>query len=144
MLFKINASIKFHTGRQVTDSLVRNALNGNRGGSSSFGDSGSGSGGGSGFLNSLRYGGLFNENNGHGQGQGQGQGQNKPKVTVSGAGPGGTLLLPVFTQILLDFYNNLTLSIYIHRLSDSGTRLSNSSTSLSTTIVLTKSKYAEQ
>lgn len=92
LLFKINASIKFHTGRQVTDSLVRNALNGNRGGSSSFGDSNSGSGGGSGFLNSLRYGGLFNENNGHGQGQGQ----NKPKVTVSGAGPGGTLFLTSF------------------------------------------------
>lgn len=88
-LFKINVSIKFHTGRQVTDSLVRNALNGNRGGSSSFG--GSSGGGGSDILNSLRYGGLFNENNGHGQGQ------NKPKVTVSGAGPGGTLFFPVLT-----------------------------------------------
>lgn len=139
MLFKNNASIKFHTGRQVTDSLVRNALNGNRGGSSSFGDSGSGGGGGSGFLNSLRYGGLFNENNGHGQGQGQ----NKPKVTVSGAGPGGTLLLPVFVQILFNFHNHLTISIYIHRLSNSGTRLSNSSKCLSTTIVLTKSEHAE-
>lgn len=71
----------FYTGRQVTDSLIRNALSGNRGGSSSSG----GGGGGSDIFNSLRYGGLFNENNGHGE--------NKPKVTVSGAGPGGMYLI---------------------------------------------------
>lgn len=74
----------FHTlsGQQIADSLVRNALSGNRGGGGSGGSGGGGSGGGaSDFFNSLRYGGLFNENNGHNA--------NKPKVTVSGAGPGG-------------------------------------------------------
>lgn len=66
----------------MADSLVKNALSGNRGG----GQGGSGSGGGD-FFNSLRYGGLFNENTGHGT---AGAGD-KPKVTVSGAGPGGKL-----------------------------------------------------
>lgn len=65
------------TGQQLADSLVRNALSGNRGGSTGGGSGG----GGSDFINSLRYGGLFNEKNGHDA--------DKPKVTVSGAGPGG-------------------------------------------------------
>lgn len=63
----------------MADSLIRNALSGNRGGSSG----GSGGGGSDGLFNSLRYGGLFNENTGHGMSG------DKPKVTVSGAGPGG-------------------------------------------------------
>lgn len=65
---------------------MRNALSGNRGGSS--GGSG-GSGGGGDFFNSLRYGGLFNENNGHGA---QPNAGGKPKVTVTGAGPGGKFI----------------------------------------------------
>lgn len=55
---------------------MRNAIAGNRGGSS---------GGATDIFNSInnrRYGGLFNENTGHGTGD-------KPKVTVSGAGPAG-------------------------------------------------------
>lgn len=75
-----------NAGPQIADSLVRNALAGNRGGNS--GGSGGG-GGGSDFFNSLRYGGLFNENNGHGM---SGKPGDKPKVTVTGAGPGGMYL----------------------------------------------------
>lgn len=72
---------------------MRNALSGNRGGNS--GNPGNGYSGGNGgnsndggFLNALRYGGLFSENNGHGASSGNAAG-NKPRVTVSGAGPGG-------------------------------------------------------
>lgn len=72
-------------GQQLADSLVRNALSGNRGGNS--GGGGGGGGGGDGFLSSLRYGGLFNENSG--QGASADKAGNKPRVTVSGAGPGG-------------------------------------------------------
>lgn len=64
----------------MADSLVRNALSGNRGGS---GGGSGGGGGGEGFLSSLRSTGLFNENTGHGASG------DKPRVTVSGAGPGG-------------------------------------------------------
>ena len=78
------------TGQQLADSLVRNALSGgsgNRGGNSYGGSGGSGGSGGGegGFLNALRYGGLFNENTGHGASGDK----DKPRVTVSGAGPGG-------------------------------------------------------
>lgn len=66
------------TGQQLANSLVQNAISGNRGGNNG------GNSGGSGLINSLRYGGLFNENNGH-----SASNDNKPKVTVSGAGPGG-------------------------------------------------------
>lgn len=66
------------TGQQVANSLIQNAISGNRGGNSG------GNSGGSNLINSLRYGGLFNENTGHSTGN-----DNKPKVTVSGAGPGG-------------------------------------------------------
>lgn len=66
------------TGQQLANSVIQNAISGNRGGSS-----GGSNGGGSGLINSLRYGGLFNENTGHANND------NKPKVTVSGAGPGG-------------------------------------------------------
>lgn len=79
-------------GQQLSDSLVRNALSGNRGGSSSPGGGYSGSSGNSGdggFLNALRYGGLFSENNGHGASADRAG--NKPRVTVSGAGPGGMI-----------------------------------------------------
>lgn len=59
----------------ITNSLVRNAISGNRGGGASdiFNS-----------INNRRYGGLFNENTGNGVSD-----NNKPKVTVSGAGPGG-------------------------------------------------------
>lgn len=63
---------------------MRSALSGNRGG-------GGGSSGGGDLFNSLRYGGLFNENNGHGASNANNV--NKPKVTVSGAGPGGMFTL---------------------------------------------------
>lgn len=71
-------------GQQLADSLVRNTISGNRGGSSG--------GGSSDILNSFRYGGLFNEKNGHDA--------NKPKVTVSGAGPGGMFSQFTFTKLL--------------------------------------------
>lgn len=81
----------------MADSLVRNALSGNRGG-----DGNSGGGGGSDFISSLRYGGLFNENNGHNA--------NKPKVTVSGAGPGGKLL--VIIDVLLGILTKIFCSLF--------------------------------
>lgn len=66
------------TGQQLANSIIQNAISGNRGTNTE------GNSGGSGLINSLRYGGLFNENNGH-----SASNDNKPKVTVSGAGPGG-------------------------------------------------------
>lgn len=63
---------------------MRNALSGNRGGSS-------GGSGNSDIFNSLRYGGLFNEKTGH-DANAANDG-NKPRVTVSGAGPGGTFTI---------------------------------------------------
>lgn len=72
---------------------MRNALSGNRGGSSG---SGSG-GGGSDLINSFRYGGLFNEKNGHDA--------SKPTVTVAGSGPGGMLFqLMHFIAILRNIH----------------------------------------
>lgn len=91
-------TLLFITGQQLADSLVRNALSGNRGGSSGGQGGSSGGGGGDGFLSSLRYGGLFNENTGHSASEAK-QGD-KPRV--SGAGPGG-----VFSIILVTF-NHLT------------------------------------
>lgn len=84
----VYVSNTFSAGQQLADSLVRNALSGNRGGGSGGGSGGQGGyagsgGGGDGILNSLRYGGLFNENTGHSASG------DKPRVTVSGAGPGG-------------------------------------------------------
>lgn len=77
---------------------MRNALSGNRGGNAGGpGSSGGGGGGGDGFFNSLRYGGLFNENTGHGAKPGD-----KPRVTVSGAGPGGLY----FTTLSFDYFAN--------------------------------------
>lgn len=70
-------------GQQLATSLIQNAISGNRGGSSG----GGGGGGGSDLINTLRYGGLFNENTGHGTGAAANG--DKPKITVSGAGPGG-------------------------------------------------------
>lgn len=81
-------SILSVAGSQIADSLIRNAISG---GGSRGGSSGGGGGGGGNFINSLRYGGLFNENNGHGQND-----PNKPKVTVPGAGPGGMFNTNVF------------------------------------------------
>lgn len=66
-------------GQQLANSLIQQAISGNR-------NSGNGGGGGSDLINSLRYGGLFNENTGHGANK-----ENKPRVTVSGAGPGGKI-----------------------------------------------------
>lgn len=72
---------------------MRNALSGNRGGAQS-----GGSGGASDLFNSLRYSGLFNENNGHGQPG------DKPKVTVSGAGPGGEFHFSIKIKIISNIF----------------------------------------
>lgn len=91
----IYVSRMIHAGQQLADSLVRNALSGNRGGNSGggYGGGGGGGGGGEGILSSLRNSGLFSENTGHGT-AGNSAGD-KPRVTVSGAGPGG-----IFRNIL--------------------------------------------
>lgn len=60
------------TSTDITNSLVRNAIAGNRGGGSDIFSS----------INNRRYGGLFNENTGHGAGS-------KQVGPVSGAGAGG-------------------------------------------------------
>lgn len=98
----IQYSRTFYAGQQLTDSLVRNALSGNRGGNSGNSDGG--------ILSSLRYSGLFNENTGHGASSNK-QGD-KSRVTVSGAGPGGNTIIYI-SQWNMMFYEKKLCFIYI-------------------------------
>lgn len=68
----------------MVDSLVRNALSGNRGGGTAGTSGTDGGGGEGGFFTKLRQSGLFSEKNGNAT-----TNDNEPGVTVSGAGRGG-------------------------------------------------------
>lgn len=72
-------------GQQLANTLVRQALSGNRD-SGTGGNQANGASGGGDFVNNLKYGGLFSERGGQ-----DANNANKPRVTVSGAGPGGMI-----------------------------------------------------